>query len=327
VSDEQATKERKAPKARKATKEPKAPKGPREPKARSSRRARGALAGGANTESTTRRWRPTTDPRIHARRVEVAREHGRRRLRRVFIAIALVALVAGGLTTLHSSWLGARHIRITGAANISRESIIAIAGLTGSPPLIDIDTGKIADRVEKLPWVGGVEVSLQWPTTVDIAIKERIPVATIAEPGAGRLWAVTDQFGRVLEEVSSRPPSLPLIGEPTGSGAAGQPYLPGAYLPEALRELAIVAAAMPQSMVPKVDLVTVSPDGVVLEMPGHPLAIVGDTTSLAQKFVSLATVLARADLTGVGAIDLRVPAAPVLLDKQSSPIVAGHVGG
>jgi hypothetical protein len=80
-------------------------------------------------------------------------------------------------------------------------------------------------------------------------------------------------------------------------------------------------------MVAETSEITSSSDGIVVEMPGHPLAIVGNPSSLQQKFVSLATVLARTDLNGVSAIDLRVPAAPVLLDKQSSPIVAGHVGG
>jgi hypothetical protein len=138
---------------------------------------------------------------------------------------------------------------------------------------------------------------------------------------------VTDEFGRVLETVQERPASLPVVALPSSAPGYREAYLPGKYLPSQLAELATIAAAMPQSMVGEASEITTSVDGAVVVMPGRPLAIIGDSTSLQQKFVSLATVLGRADLNGVGAIDLRVPAAPVLLTKQSSPIVAGHIGG
>ncbi len=271
-----------------------------------------------------------TNPRIHARRVSVARERGRRRRRRILATLAVVTVLAAGLDVLHSSLLGARHVVVSGADNIPTSTVIAAAGLKSAPPLVDLDTAVIAERVERLPWVEMARVSISWPSTVDIAVIERTPVAVIAEPGARRSWAVVDASSRILEIVGYRPPSLPVIAadgtSPTTRSTGG--YGPGSYLGGALRPLATVAAAMPQSMVAVTsDITIMSSLGIVVEMPGRPLAILGSAGSLRQKFVSLATVLYRASLTGVTAIDLRVPAAPVLLESRPSRIVAGHVGG
>ncbi|MGH9169275.1 MAG: cell division protein FtsQ/DivIB [Acidimicrobiales bacterium] len=288
-------------------------------------RRRGERAGA----NRPRRERPPArpDPRISARRVEVARQQGRRRRYKILALLSIAGIVAGSFELVHSSVLGARHVRVFGALDMSKATIVDAAGLAGAPPLVDIDTAAIAGRIEKLPWVKQATVKVSWPTTVDIDVTQRTPVAVVGEAGAPHSWAVVDQYGRVLETVLARPASLPEIGLPEGDGAAGKRYSPGKYLPSALVALAEVAAALPQSLVAGTSEITTSADGAVVEMPGHPLAIVGSASSLRQKFVSLATVLARADLNGVGAIDLRVPTAPVLLAKQSGPIVAGHVGG
>jgi hypothetical protein len=80
---------------------------------------------------------------------------------------------------------------------------------------------------------------------------------------------------------------------------------------------------MPESMVPATTSIAVNSLGAVVHLTGGLWAIVGGAASLGQKFVSLATVLAHGKLRGIIGIDLRVPAAPVLLPKGSSPIVPG----
>ena len=150
-------------------------------------------------------------------------------------------------------------------------------------------------------------------------------VAAVALPGGGGSYAVCDVTGRVLEIAPSRPASLPLVVL-RGAGA-GEPGAPGTSLPRRDRLELAVAGAMPESMVPTTTAIAVGADGVVLGLRDKLEAIFGNAASLAQKFVSLATVLAHGDLEGVGAIDLRVPTAPVLLPQKSSPIVPGIVGG
>jgi hypothetical protein len=75
------------------------------------------------------------------------------------------------------------------------------------------------------------------------------------------------------------------------------------------------------------DIVASSADGVVLHLKGGLRAIVGDDEALAQKFVSLVTVLNGVNLTGIGGIDLRVAAAPVLTPLVSASNVHGKGDG
>jgi hypothetical protein len=75
------------------------------------------------------------------------------------------------------------------------------------------------------------------------------------------------------------------------------------------------------------DIVASSADGVVLHLKGGLRAIVGDDEALAQKFVSLVTVLHGVNLTGIGGIDLRVAAAPVLTPLVSASNVHGKGDG
>jgi len=287
-----------------------------------------------------------TDPRIHARRVVVARQRGRRRRHRIVAALVVAAVVAGSIALVHSSVFGARHVRVLGAPNIPTPTVISAAGLKDDPPLVDLNPGSIAARVEHLPWVLTAAVRIGWPSTVAIQVIERIPVAAIAvdpasgspssgnpssgspasgSPSSGGSYAICDVTGRVLEVLPSRPPSLPIVA--LDAPGAGVPGAPGSSLPSRDRLELEVAAAMPESMVPEIGVIAVSSAGAVVSLPGGREAILGRGSLLSEKFVSLATVLAHADLDGIGAIDVRVPAAPILLAKGSSPIFPGIVGG
>jgi cell division protein FtsQ len=276
-----------------------------------------------------------SDPRIHARRVVVARQRGRRRRHRIVAALVVAAVVAGSVALVHSSVFGARHVRVLGAPNIPTSTVISVAGLQDDPPLVDLNPGSMASRIEHLPWVLTAAVRIGWPSTVAIRVTERIPVAAIAvdlapgspasgSPGAGS-YAVCDVTGRVLEILPARPSSLPIVA--LDAAGAGAPGTPGSSLPSRDRLELEAAAAMPESMVPEIGVIAVSSAGAVVSLPGGREAILGNGSLLSEKFVSLATVLAHANLDGIGAIDVRVPAAPILLAKASSPIFPGIVGG
>jgi cell division protein FtsQ len=254
----------------------------------------------------------------------VARQRGRRRRQRIIAGFVVAGLIAGAAGLVHTSVFGARHVRVSGAPNIPRSSVVDAAQLRGDPPLVDLDATAIAGRVEHLPWVLTASVKIAWPWTVRIHITERIPVAAIKLAGTARTYAVCDVTGRVLEILQGRPTSLPVVALP--GGGSNLPGVAGTSLPKADRSELEVAAAMPESMVAAVTEITATSSGAVVELTDRLTAIVGNASGLSQKFVSLATVLARGHLTGIIGIDLRVSTAPVLIPKGASPIVPGNVG-
>ena len=94
------------------------------------------------------------------------------------------------------------------------------------------------------------------------------------------------------------------------------------------RPLLAAAAQLPVSLLPRLqEIVTSGADGVVLRLKDGLRAVVGDDEALAQKFVSLATVLHGVSLAGIGGIDLRVAAAPVLTPLVSPSNVHGKGDG
>jgi cell division protein FtsQ len=246
-----------------------------------------------------------TDPRIHERRVQVARETGRRRRRWLIAAAGVATLGGAAIALVHSSVFGARHLEVTGQAHVPASTLVRVAGLEGAPPLVDLSTTVIEHRLDSLPWVKTASVSLSWPSTVRIALTERVAVAAVAIGGGE--WAVVDPTGRVLEDDRSRSSGLPVIrlSRPV-------PH-PGGDLTGAGTELAGVAAATPESMVSRIATITTSRQGIAVELTNRVVALFGNDSLLGDKFVALNTLLVRGDLQGVAEIDLRVPSAPALL--------------
>ncbi len=261
-----------------------------------------------------------TDPRIQARRVRVERQRGHRRLSILLGVVLAAGAVAGSVAVAHSSLFSARTVIIAGAVQTPRSEILEVSGLDREPPLIDVNTGAVQRRLERLPWVATASVHVDWPSTVAIAIAERIPVATTALPAGG--YALLDSTGRVLEDQASRPSALPLVA------VQGAPGSPGSSLGASARPLLAAAAQLPVSLLPRLqEIVTSGADGVVLRLKDGLRAVVGDDEALAQKFVSLATVLHGVSLAGIGGIDLRVAAAPVLTPLVSPSNVHGKGDG
>lgn len=246
-----------------------------------------------------------TDPRIAHRRVLVARELGRARRRVVILIVVLAVLAAGSIALVHSSVFGAHSIRISGSAHVSRARLLDTAGLDGSPPLVDLSPRLIAARIERLPWVRAAAVSISFPSTVSIRITSRVPVAVVSR--GARSFAVLDPSGHVLEDVSSRPRSLPKVDLP------GRLPAPGERVGPEGRILCALAAAMPERMVPRTEDLFFGADGPSLLLSGGLEAVFGGAGEAHEKFVTLDTVLRRLDLAGVVTVNLRVPSAPVLI--------------
>jgi cell division protein FtsQ len=207
-----------------------------------------------------------------------------------------------------------------GALHTPKSEVLQASGLSRRPPLLDVNPGAVSRRLDRLPWVLDASVHIEWPSTVAVALEERVPVAAARlEDG---LYAIFDVSGRVLADSAKRPVGLPLVAVP----GAGE--VPGSFLGARARLVLSAAAGLPESLVARVEEITASSsDGVELKLNGGLRAVVGDDEALAEKYVSLATVLRRVDLTGVGAIDLRVAAAPVLTPLVTASNVHGKGDG
>jgi cell division protein FtsQ len=128
------------------------------------------------------------------------------------VAFALSAVVILGVmawAVLGSALLVVRSVRVAGTgAGVSAGQVLAAARVAHGQPLIWVDTGAIAQRVEQLRPVRSAEVSKDWPTTLVITVQLRKPVFALPVHGG---YALVDPSGVSVREVARRPPALPVL--------------------------------------------------------------------------------------------------------------------
>ncbi len=143
------------------------------------------------------------DPRIRERRIEVIREAGRRRLRVTLFVASAIIVIGLAYLTIRSPLLDLDHVRVTGAQRESASDVQAAARLHLGDPLLFVDTGAIARRVERLPWVERAVVHRDFPGTLTITVTDYVPTAYVRRPD-GRVVLIASN-GRAVALAQTTP--------------------------------------------------------------------------------------------------------------------------
>jgi len=172
------------------------------------------------------------------------------RKKAVLLTLAAAAIVAVAVWALFgSSLLVVRSVTVTGAGAVPRAEVLRAAGIGPGTPLIRVDTGAVARRVEQITQVQSAQVSRDWPDSVVIVIQERTPVFAVPSDGG---FALVDRFGVVVSHVAARPPGMVLFETAADPGSLrGSPAVRAAVTvlhelpPRILRLVRAVAAPSP----------------------------------------------------------------------------------
>ena len=130
-----------------------------------------------------------------------------------------VATVAAALKDARDGAANAAGFRITSIAlagnnHVSREEVLATAGISGITSLLFLDVGEARERLKTNPWISDATVLKLYPGELQIGIKEREAFALWQKEG--RVSVIADD-GTVLEPyVAPQLLRLPLV---VGSGA------------------------------------------------------------------------------------------------------------
>ena len=179
------------------------------------------------------------------RRRFARRQWARRWLAWRYVVGGLVAalLVAGGVWLVYfSSWLSVQGVEIQGLDRLHEDRVAAVAAVPEGEPLATVDLNLIRSRVEALAGVRSADVSRKWPDEVLIEVEEREAVAVVQI--AGQLRGM-DAEGVVFEDYA-KAPDLPRVQTGADTDSA------------ALREGALVIAALPSDLAAIVDHVEVA---------------------------------------------------------------------
>lgn len=248
--------------------------------------------------------RPPMDPRLRARRVEVRRSEGRRRLRVVLVVAGVLAVLLVLLGVAFSPLFDVDRFTVAGQFRTDPEDVVAAAGIDRGEPLLTADLDAAARRIEELPWVDEAAVERSWPGTLRYRVVERVPAAAAQGPDGS--WVALDGDGRVLVALDAEPDDLPVV-----EGVTVDPQA-GASAPSDAAGAFAVAAAIPASARPAVDALVLDTDGgVTVRLDSGGVATIGPLEDLEDKGVALASVIAAVDPC-IATLDLTAAGAPLL---------------
>lgn len=239
--------------------------------------------------------RTPIEPRLRARRIEVARDRGRRRLRRVLGLLAVLALAALAVAATRSPLLDVDRVTVRGT-DARADEVREAAGVALGEPLVSVDPGAVAGRVEELPWVADARVDRAWSGTIAIAVTARRAIAVVgAAPGV-----VVDADG-VAFGPAPADADLPLL-----PGAAPEP---GAPVADRSAPAVAVLAGLPDDLRGEVAEARADDGLVTLVLDDDIEVRWGDERQAGPKADALGAVLAEVDRSGVAVIDVTVPRA------------------
>ncbi|MCT2585231.1 cell division protein FtsQ/DivIB [Actinophytocola gossypii] len=186
----------------------------------------------------------TTTVRGRRRPVERRPPTRRRYLARRWVALLVVLAVLGlGYVLMFTSVVGVREVAVFGTRDLSHDQVRETASIELGAPMVRLDTEEIALRVAELPRVFEVRVSRSWPSTVEITVTERDPVAVRL---AGDDVHLIDRTGLDYATVEARPKELPVlrVENPSPDDAATRAAVTVLQdIPDQLRERVVEVSA------------------------------------------------------------------------------------
>lgn len=170
-------------------------------------------------------------------------------MRRWVVVGVVLGLLGLGYLLLFTSLLGVRSVEVSGTKQVPADAVRAAAAIEPGTPLARLDTDAVVARVATLPRVFAVAVERSWPSTVEIIVTERSPVAVVSQSDGVHL---VDGTGLDYAVVKQPPAGLPELAVDTVS-----PDDP------ATRSAVEVLGAIPQQLRAQVVKVTAATPGNV----------------------------------------------------------------
>lgn len=258
------------------------------------------------------------DERIRARRREIARARVRRRHRALLSLLALSLVTVAGLAVARSPLFAITEVRIVGVTAREAQTAREAAGLRPGENLLFADLGRASARIAGLPWVRSADIRRLPPSTVEVDVARREPVAVVRLPDES--WLVDGEGVVVgggsaegLAEIDAPRAVLPAVGEQVRDAVVGTALTVHAQLPGGLRSQVLRYEALAER-------------DLRLHLPGEVIVRFGDAEQIEAKARSVRLLLDQLQRhrqrAGDGAprqgegetiIDVRAPDNPVLV--------------
>ena len=221
----------------------------------------------------------------------------------IVAAILLLALAAAYTFWFRtSSYVAVEQVKITGAEQVP-EADSALRAAADGQSTLHPDAEALRAAVAGNPAVAGIKVDTDFPHTMLIDVRTRVPVAYLASEGV-----VVAGDGTILDNTGKAPEGVPEIKVDEEDGG----LVSGDLVTGDALEISRVLGAAPPQLAEAVNSAETDKDvGVAVDIgPGLELRF-GDSTSADLKWKAAAAVLADPKFEGASYLDLSVPDRPV----------------
>ena len=194
------------------------------------------------------------EPRLRQRRIGVRRAEGRRRLKWAAIVGAVFVVVVGFLAILGSSLFSVNEIDVTGLQNADAAEVEAVMADLLDQPVLLLDTDEAENRLEAISFVEDARVRTDFPNSVTIELRERVPVATVQ--GTDGQFRILDAEGRVLDVIGGQPVAFVLI-----SGTNPLDLVEGQFASQGYASATSIVTKLTPAVRSRLVSMSVTPDG------------------------------------------------------------------
>ena len=217
---------------------------------------------------------------------------GRSPWRTAFFGVIAVGLLLGiSYIFLGPKVLVVRSVVVSGTHLVPASQVRAAAAIPAGEPLLRVNTGAAARRVEAITQVQSAQVNKSWPDRILITVQERTPVLAVARPGAagstsaaGGGYDLIDASGVIVRTAQAKPRGMAVFWPPVPVTALrDSPSVAAAAA--VLRE---VPAWIGQSVLA---VSASSPQNVTLGLSGGITIVWGSTARATAKATELAALM------------------------------------
>jgi cell division protein FtsQ len=232
-------------------------------------------------------WRGI-EPRMRERRVAVKRAQSRKRLKWVVLGAVVVLGSVTALAVLGSPLFAVRAdlVTVTGNVYADPERLDEIVDDLVGTPSLRVDTDRLERELEAIPWVERARVTVDFPHSATIDIRERAAMTTYQ--GLDGRFRVLDRDGRVLDVLDQYPFAYLLI-----SGPDPVDLEPGDFAPAGYAAASELAKNLTPSIRGRVEYVDVTADGsrLVVHLDDGSAVFFGEARDFFAKLLRLESVL------------------------------------
>ena len=193
------------------------------------------------------------------------------------VLVAISTVVGLGLILYFTPLMSVREIEVSGLAAVSRDEVLDAARVASGTPLLQIDTGSVAERIATIRRVASVRVQRKYPSVLGIAVIERVPLVYKDFPDGPHL------FDRDGVDFASAAPPTPL--------AYFDVQNPGPGDPSSRAALAVMTALAPEVAGQISRVAAPSVASITLTMADGRIVVWGSTDRTAEKAQKLAALL------------------------------------